>query len=351
MNNKEEKKNQEKHKNEEEKKNIMLKGRVFDSLKRLKINTDIKIKENKEIYRRKENNEDNINKAPGPEININNGNISDIDMRKKYFNRLVGNMKHYSKKIVENNIKRASSRDSETSDDRSPETVKRRKKNNIPTSSNIIQKKIIINNNIGINRNLRKSYEIQKNEIECESKVANISINSCYDNPYREQFLKLINEKKKQNPGKIVEFVIPQINTSFVQPYPSLYQYNPYLNHNMYLLPPQYQVQGGLGNQQINPKMNQTMNMQLNPQINYQSNLQMNMPLNQQFNPQMIPMSQSKNSPIISPVNSQINLQMNPQMNNNNYFGINEPRILSPQSNNAPNPQLINNNNNNMNNK
>ena len=352
----EEKKNEEKSTSDEEKKNLLLKGRVFDNLKRIKTNTDIKKKESIEIYRGKENNEDNINKAPGPEININQDIILDKDMRKKYFNRLVGNMKHYSKKM-ENNIKRASSKDSETSDDRSPETIKRKKRNNIPTSSNIIQKKkIIINNNTGINRNLKTTYEIQQSDIEFESKVANISINSCYDNPYRDQYLKLINEKRKQNPGKIVEFVIPQFNTSFLQPYPSLYQYNPYLNQNMYM----YQQQYGINNQQINsqmnlplnPQINQQMNMQLNPQINYQTNPQMNMQLNQQFNNQMrIPMNQKINSPVNSPLNSQINLQLSPpQINHNNYTGINDPRILSPQSNNAPSPELVNSNNN-MNNK
>ena len=68
-------------------------------------------------------------------------------------------MNHYSKK-VENNIKRATSKDSETSDDRT-ETVKKSKRNNIPTSSNIIQKKsraVNINNIINnINKNLRRA--------------------------------------------------------------------------------------------------------------------------------------------------------------------------------------------------
>ena len=78
----------------------------------------------------------------------------------------------------------------------------------------------------------------------------------------------------------------------------------------------------------------------------------MNMQLNQQFNNQMrIPMNQKINSPVNSPLNSQINLQLSPpQINHNNYTGINDPRILSPQSNNAPSPELVNSNNN-MNNK
>ena len=356
MNIKEETKNDIKNSTEEEKRKLLLKGKAFNSLKRIKNNnTDIKNKENInniQMYNRKENNEKNSN-APGPEINLTQDLNTKKELQKKYFRDLVGYMRHYPKKI-ENNIKRATSKDSETSDDRSPETIKRRKIKNIPTSSTIFQKKKMINNsnNNEINRNLRKTYDIEQNEIEFESKVANISINSCYDNPYRDQYLKIINEKRKQNPGKIVEFIIPQFNTPFTQPYPYPYQYNPYFNQNMYMYPPQYQMQGRIGNQQINPP---PMNMALNPQINQQMNPQMNMKLNPQINHQINyqpnqQINQKINSPIISPINSQINMQMSPQINqmnynnNNNYLGGNNQQLLSPLSNNAPNPELMNNN-------
>ena len=356
MNIKEETKNDIKNSTEEEKRKLLLKGKAFNSLKRIKNNnTDIKNKENInniQMYNRKENNEKNSN-APGPEINLTQDLNTKKELQKKYFRDLVGYMRHYPKKI-ENNIKRATSKDSETSDDRSPETIKRRKIKNIPTSSTIFQKKKMINNsnNNEINRNLRKTYDIEQNEIEFESKVANISINSCYDNPYRDQYLKIINEKRKQNPGKIVEFIIPQFNTPFTQPYPYPYQYNPYFNQNMYMYPPQYQMQGRIGNQQINPP---PMNMALNPQINQQMNPQMNMQLNPQINHQINyqpnqQINQKINSPIISPINSQINMQMSPQINqmnynnNNNYLGGNNQQLLSPLSNNAPNPELMNNN-------
>ena len=356
MNIKEETKNDIKNSSEEEKRKLLLKGKAFNSLKRIKNNnTDIKNKENInniQMYNRKENNEKNSN-APGPEINLTQDLNTKKELQKKYFRDLVGYMRHYPKKI-ENNIKRATSKDSETSDDRSPETIKRRKIKNIPTSSTIFQKKKMINNsnNNEINRNLRKTYDIEQNEIEFESKVANISINSCYDNPYRDQYLKIINEKRKQNPGKIVEFIIPQFNTPFTQPYPYPYQYNPYFNQNMYMYPPQYQMQGRIGNQQINPP---PMNMALNPQINQQMNPQMNMQLNPQINHQINyqpnqQINQKINSPIISPINSQINMQMSPQINqmnynnNNNYLGGNKQQLLSPLSNNAPNPELMNNN-------
>ena len=200
MNIKEETKNDIKNSSEEEKRKLLLKGKAFNSLKRIKNNnTDIKNKENInniQMYNRKENNEKNSN-APGPEINLTQDLNTKKELQKKYFRDLVGYMRHYPKKI-ENNIKRATSKDSETSDDRSPETIKRRKIKNIPTSSTIFQKKKMINNsnNNEINRNLRKTYDIEQNEIEFESKVANISINSCYDNPYRDQYLKIINEKR-----------------------------------------------------------------------------------------------------------------------------------------------------------
>jgi hypothetical protein len=372
MNKSEEKKNEEKNLSEEEqKKIILLKGKAFNSIKSLKAKTEIKKREtvqNMEKYNGKDINEDN-NKSPGPQININE-DLKRKELQKKYFRDFLGHMKHYSKK-VDNNIKRANSKDSETSDDRSPESIKRRKKNSIPTSSNIIQKKkIISHNNNGINRNLRKAYEIEKNDIEFESEVANISINSCYDNPYRDQYLKIINEKRKKNPDKIVEFIIPQFNSPFMQPFPSPYQYNPYANQNMYMYPPQYQMQGSIGNQQLNPQMNMQLNPQINPQMNMQLNPQinpqMNMQLNPQINPQMnmqlnpqinqqikysanLQMNPQINSPINSPLNSQINLQMspliNPKMSNdNNNLGANNPQLLSPQLNNAPNPELMNNN-------
>ena len=338
-------KNEERNINDEEqKKIILLKGQVFKNLKKIKMDTEIKKKESiKSIDRGKENNEDNNNKAPGPEINLN-------QLRKKYFRDFVGYMKHYPKKM-ENNIKRANSKDSETSDDRSPETIKRRKRNNIPTSSNIIKKKLIVNND-GINRNLRTTYEIEQNDIEFDSKVINISINSCYDNPYREQYLKYINEKRKQNPGKIVEFIIPQFNNPFMQlyPSPSPYTYNPYMSQNMYM----YQMQNAMSNPQMNPQLNQQanqqMNIPLNPQMNYQMNPQMNMQLNQQMR---IPINQQMNSHMNSPSNSPINSQnlqttipVNQFMNNNNYIGVSDPHLLNNQLNNAPNPEhLINKNN------
>ena len=328
---------------EEQRKIMMIKGQVFKNLKKIKTNTEIRKRDNTDdIY---SSSNENNNKAPGPEINkeTNQDYKKYKEMRKKYMKEFFGNMKHYSKKQDNNvnNIKRANSKDSETSDDRSPETTKRKIRNNIPISNNIVHKKNRVMNNNGINRNLRNVYEIEKTDVELESKVINISINSCYDNPYRDQYLKLINEKRKQNPGKEVEFIIPQFGNPYMQQFPSPYPYNPYFNQNMYMYPPQFQVQPGMQN----PKMNSKNSQELNSQMNYQMNPQMNIPqFNQQINPQMtIPIHQNLNSPANSPFNSQINMQMSPQVNHlvnsNNYINVNSPQLLSPQSNNAPNPE------------
>ena len=40
-------------------------------------------------------------------------------------------------------------------------------------------------------------------------KVNDIFIPACYDNPQREQLLKLFNEKRQKNLDKIIEFIFP----------------------------------------------------------------------------------------------------------------------------------------------
>ena len=86
--------------------------------------------------------------------------------------------------------------------------------------------------------------------------------------------------------------------------------------------------------------------MPLNPQMNI-NYPQINIPLNhQQYSPQAtMPMTRQINSQNNSPLNSHINVQLSPQinqqLNNNNYIAMNDPRLLSPQSNNAPNPEPL----------
>lgn len=346
MNNKmEETKNNESDKiisDEEQRKIILIKGEVFKNLKRIKTNTETKFKENKnrqkEIYKQKDSSEKRIQTSSGidSDYSLSNKDIkNDKALQKKYLKIFFGNMNHYSKKI-ENNIKRASSKDSETSDDR-PETIKRNinnnKRNNIPTSSNILQKKIRsmnisssnnknnMNNN-NINKNLRRAYELDQRdqEIRLESKVVNLTINACYDNPYRDQYLKFINEKRKKNPGKIVELIIPQYNNMFMPPFPFQYQYNPYLNQNMFM----YQSPIPMNNQNLNSQNKQNMNNV--ESIHNSMNIHQYQPLSNLS------------------MNSQFNSQMTP-LNNNNFFGVNKEILSTNQSNKETNSDnQINNN-------
>jgi hypothetical protein len=337
MNNKmEETKNNESDKiisDEEQRKIILIKGEVFKNLKRIKTNTETKFKENKnrqkEIYKQKDSSEKRIQTSSGidSDYSLSNKDIkNDKALQKKYLKIFFGNMNHYSKKI-ENNIKRASSKDSETSDDR-PETIKRNinnnKRNNIPTSSNILQKKIRSMNisgsnnknnmNNNINKNLRRAYELDQRdqEIRLESKVVNLTINSCYDNPYRDQYLKFINEKRKKNPGKIVELIIPQYNNMFIPPFPFQYQYNPYLNQNMFM----YQSPIPMNNQNLNSQNKQNMNNV--ESIHNSMNIHQYQPLSNLS------------------MNSQFNSQMTP-LNNNNSFGVNKETNSDNQINNNMN--------------
>ena len=328
---------------EEQRRIILIKGEVFKNLKRLKTNTELKIKENKnrqkDIYKEKDSSESKTKNSYGIESDYTDIK-DDKALRKKYLKIFFGNINHYSKKI-KNNIKRATSKDSETSDDRQDTVKRNNRNNNITTSSNIIQKKnrpININYNHNINKNLRRVYDIDKRngEIELESKVVNLTINSCYDNPYRDQYLKFINEKRKKNPGKIVELVIPQFNNNMYMP-PFPYQY-PYLNQNMYMYPnTQYQPPFPIQNQHATNSQNKQNNIQQIPQYQYyginpnQDNNKINIQYQQQIN---MPFNQKINSSLNPPINSQINFQLNPQFNyNDKYIGINNPELLNPKSN------------------
>ena len=340
MNKMEETKNNENDKiisDEEQRKIILIKGEVFKNLKKLKTNTETKFKDNKNrqkeiIYKKKDSSEQRIKTSSGfdSDYSLSNKDIkNDKALQKKYLKIFFGNMNHFSKK-VENNIKRATSKDSETSDDR-PDTFKRNnKRHNIPTSSNIVQKKsrgvnINSNNNSNeknnINKNLRKAYELDQRdrEIEFESKVVNLTINSCYDNPFRDQYLKFINEKRKKNPGKIIELIVPQFNNMFMPPYPFPYQYPPYMNQNMFMYPQnQFRPPIPIPNQQ---------NLNLNSSNNQKINNLQQMPNMNQYQPQIsIPMNPQINSQLNQQMNSQFNLQLSPQVNHsssNNFYGIN----------------------------
>ena len=102
------------------------------------------------------------------------------------------------------------------------------------------------------------------------SKVNDIYISSCYDNPQRDQIIKMINEKKKQNPNKIVEVLF----TQFPNPlpfYPEMYQpynqFNPYMNMYMMPSPQNYQIQPPMVHSPINNQNIQGINNSNNQNI------------------------------------------------------------------------------------
>ena len=186
------------------------------------------------------NNKNNYikNNSPGPEClpfpnknikKINNNNLEiNKEAKKMYMKYFFGNMKNYN-----NNIKKKNPGKS------SDITKRRNLKNSSPDNTELYEKKIYTYKK-GIKNNKKLPY----NYLVVESKVNSISISSCYDNPQRDHILKMINEKKKKNPEKIVEVLFTQFPTpmpfysNLYQPYN---QFNPY----MYMMPspPNYPMQ------------------------------------------------------------------------------------------------------------
>ena len=178
------------------------------------------------------NNKNNYikNNSPGPEClpfpnknikKINNNNLEiNNEAKKMYMKYFFGNMKNYN-----NNIKKKNPGKS------SDITKRRNLKNSSPDNTDLYEKKIYTYKK-GIKNNKKLPY----NYLVVESKVNSISISSCYDNPQRDHILKMINEKKKKNPEKIVEVLFTQFPTpmpfysNLYQPYN---QFNPY----MYMMP------------------------------------------------------------------------------------------------------------------
>jgi hypothetical protein len=110
--------------------------------------------------------------------------------------------------------------------------------------------------------NKQSSYDYLK----IDSKVNNILISACYDNPNRDLFLRMINEKRKQNPDKIIEVLFPFPPIPQMPLYPNMYPqynpYNPYMNAFM-TNPQQYSLQNSLMNMPMN-KSNNRMSFENN---------------------------------------------------------------------------------------
>ena len=169
-----------------------------------------------------------------------NNNIEDTEIR-KYLKSFFYNMKNYSKNSDNNN-------DNNNKNNNKKENKNSQVQNNYYINQKIYARKINTKNYISNNKT--KEYEL-------DSKVSDFFISACYDNPQREQYLKIINEKKKQNPDKIVELIIPQFPISpFMQPYPNLY--SPYMNPYM-MNPNQFQMQNNMQNSMMNVENNMQM--------------------------------------------------------------------------------------------
>ena len=157
-------------------------------------------------------------------------------------------------------------------------------------------------------------YYIEYSGEKCDKKKVNdIFIAACYDNPQRDQFLKIFNEKRKENPDKVIELIIPQIPSMPSLPfysnvYPPCSQFNPYMNMYMMPSPIQYPTQNVLNSQIIN---------------------------NESFNN-----SQNINNNIVTPINNTKNLN---SLNNIEIMQLNYNQINQLNNNSNANSFLVNN--------
>ncbi len=297
--------------------------------KKDEINADIYLKNRNEINQKNINLTENNkkikieNNSPGPECqpykkNNINQNINK-DLKKKYMRDFFGNMKNYTN----NNIRKENwekSPDFNRRDiilDSSPDKIDYYNRK-ILTYKKRFKNYYSNENNYNINK--KKEYKYLK----IENKINDIFISACYDTPQRDQYLKIINEKRKQNPDKIIEFLIPQFPSMFpsIQPYQNMYtsynQYNPYMNMYMMPPPPQFSMQNPnqiLNNIPIQNNNNNIGNVQNNNNIEKTETPE---------NPNILTQAQ-----II-------------QQNNNNQINV--------KINNTPNPNALLLNNNEMNN-
>ena len=207
------------------------------------------------------------NNPPGPEcisfqnkkIKQNNNNQEiNKELKKKYIKYFFGNMKNYNNNNIRTN-----------NPGKSPDFAKR--KNILDSSPDKIEyyEKKIYTYKKGAKNNFSKTKN-PYNYLEVTSKVNDIYISSCYDNPQREQIIKMINEKKKQNPNKIVEVLF----TQFPNPlpfYPEMYQpynqFNPYMNMYMMPSPQNYQIQPPMIHSPINNQNIQGINNSNNQNV------------------------------------------------------------------------------------
>ena len=296
--------------------------------KKDEINSDDYLRNRNEINKKNINLTENNkkikieNNSPGPEClpyqkSQINQNINK-DLKKKYMRDFFGNMKNYT-----NNIKR-------TNWEKSPDFNRKDiLLDTSPDKVDFFQRKVhtykkgfenYYSNENNYNENKKKEYKYLK----IENKINDFYISASYDNPQREQYLKIINEKRKQNPDKIIEFLIPQFPSLFpsIQPYQNMYtsynQYNPYMN--MYMIPaPQFSMRNP--NQIINNIPVQNNNNYISTEQNNNNNYKKTeTPENPNILTQAQIMQQSNNNQINVKINNTPNpnalLLNNNEMNN-----------------------------------
>ena len=297
----------------------------YDNISKCRTEKNIKTNHENDIIDINKNNIVITNNSPGPECitplskkqnQINNNQEINKELKKKYIKYFFGNIKNYNNNIRTNNP------------GKSPDITKR--KNILDSSPDKIEyyEKKIYTYKRG-NKFNSSNKKTPNNLFQIESKVNDVYISSCYDNPQRDHIIKILNEKRKQNPDKIVEVLFTQFPppvpfySNMYQPYG---QYNPY----MYMMPSpnNYPMQPPMINPSLNdgqiPQYTNINNKEINNTNNYNITTKGNL-------------SESQNSLNSSDMNRINNItQITPNMNynlNNNYLSASNNIIVDNLNN------------------
>ena len=305
----------------------------YENVSKCRTEKNIKTNHENDIIDINKKNNVITNNSPGPECitplskkqnQINNNQEINKELKKKYIKYFFGNIKNYNNNIRANNP------------GKSPDITKR--KNILDSSPDKIEyyEKKIYTYKRG-NKFNSSNKKTQNNSLQIESKVNDVYISSCYDNPQRDHIIKMVNEKRKQNPDKIVEVLFTQF-PSPVPFYSNMYQpygqYNPY----MYMMPSpnNYPIQPPM----INPSLNDGQIPQYNNINNNENNNINNYNVTTKGN-----LSESQNSLNSSDINRINNITpITPNMNynlNNNYLTASNNRVVE----NLKNKSIVNTSN------
>ena len=297
----------------------------YENVSKCRTEKNIKTNHENDIIDINKKNNVITNNSPGPECitplskkqnQINNNQEINKELKKKYIKYFFGNIKNYNNNIRTNNP------------GKSPDITKR--KNILDSSPDKIEyyEKKIYTYKRG-NKFNSSNKKTQNNSLQIESKVNDVYISSCYDNPQRDHIIKMVNEKRKQNPDKIVEVLFTQF-PSPVPFYSNMYQpygqYNPY----MYMMPSpnNYPMQPPMINPSLNdgqiPQYTNINNKEINNTNNYNVTTKGNL-------------SESQNSLNSSDMNRINNItQITPNMNynlNNNYLSASNNIVVDNLNN------------------